>query len=707
MEISILSFALWLGDKIAGKGFDSIMSQLDEKEIIDRYFTRCVEDVSKKLEDQYPDVLGNSVSYFFKQKEVFDELCKLLFVNQTVDLNIIKSSFDVETLPSNFILDFVSELKAALLKEPVFQRFLSNKEIFVAISSAGETIEKISATSDLSLTELQAIKQLLRERLDITKRFDLTKFLILYKQNVINNLSAISFMGLGVDPSIKKGRRKDLNSVFVKPSFDSVDSDNKRRHKSYIERRYYSPKIIEYKDLFQGADRYVILGNPGAGKSVLLKHIICNICNGNTDEFLNKDLVSHIPFRVELKNYHSFKHNGSGGILNYLIHTLVSDYQTPSISEDEITQILTTQKVILFFDGLDEIFKLSDKIETKNDIENFHHHFPNIKSITTSRFIGYEEARLSSDTFCELRILPFGENQMIEYISKWYALEEDDAQNRKSETDDCISKISVIDSDLTSNPLLLSLIVILYRNNLQIPESKLEIYKSCTNTLVDKWEANKDLKIEIPDNIKLKKEALFSDLAFWQYNIESSRQTDVSYEKAKGTIAHSMTTKGIADEFNAENLAELFLDYAQKRSIYFENNFTHKTFLEYYAAFWIYSNIEKKHKINERKKLIDQHIGNPFWFVVLELFFNMIDKDQPDNDILDAIFGEQLARLNTLDFLLYVLPSLKNLSTDITKKTYTVAINYLFGSYKPNKEIFSKFQKTYHLQPKGQLSVRH
>ncbi|MEZ5145815.1 MAG: hypothetical protein R2759_01710 [Bacteroidales bacterium] len=407
----------------------------------------------------------------------------------------------------------------------------------------------------------------------------------------------------------------------------------------------------------------------------------------------NKRTSSYIPFRIELKNYLAFKKKEEEIFFKYLCYSLEEEYSVPSILEENLTHVFNNEKSIVFFDGLDEIFNASDKINVKNDIENFHNLFPKIRSIITSRFIGYNEVKLDEHKFCELNIKSFNNNQIEEYVKKWYSLEEEDTETRNLETNDFISKMSNIDNELISNPLLLSLIVILYRNNLKIPESKLEIYQSCTNTLVDKWDASKNLDIKISLSVLQKKEPIFSDLAFWQYELLSSRNTNITYHQAKKTVSESLVNKKVADEFNSEQLAESFLDYAQKRSIYFDNNFTHKTFLEYYSAYWIYSNIEKKHKVDERNKLIKKYISNPFWFIVLELLLNMIDKDQPDTEIVDAIFEEQSKNTKALPFLIYIVPNITNISNRVSTELYKSGIRFLINSNiidQKRKDLFGK-----------------
>ena len=692
-----LSFATWLGGKIADKGFDTICEKLKSKDNIDIKFKQYVEGVASNLEKKYPDILGNSINYFFTEEEVFGELIKLLFVNQIVNTEVISQSFDTSTLPKDFILEFVNELKNKLEQDIVFQELLANKELYIVLTGFSKNIEDLSKNSTLTTTEITEIRKLLQKQ--FKKDFNLNNYVSNYKEKLINNIKTVNFLGLGIDPSIKKGKRKELNSIFVYPMFKKNSKYYLKIEKKDNFLNLFDEDEVSFNKLFDRDYNYVILGNAGSGKSLLIKAIMFYISKNSQGIFKKEDILTYIPFNIELKKYIAFKKQGDKGccILKYLLHSLDNDYSS-SIVEDNLIDILKKEKVILFFDGLDEIFNENDKISVKNDIENFHNDFKNIKSITTSRFSGYNDVKFDEEKFCEMSVLPFKDTQIREYVQKWYELEEEDEDLRDTEIKGFISKMDNIDNELISNPLLLSLIVILYRNNLKLPESKLEIYQSCTNLLVDKWDKHREIKIDVENVILEKKESILSDLAFWQYETLSSSNPTITYSKAKNTIADSLIKKKLADDDNKNSKAESFLEYAQKRSIYFDNNFTHKTFLEYYAAYWIYSNIEKKNKTYERNKIIKKYIENPFWYTVLELLLSLIDKDQPDTEILDNIIEENSNDTTSLSFLLYVLPSLKNISADTQILIYTKTIEHILflkssGITDNEKQCYNLFDK--------------
>jgi hypothetical protein len=201
---------------------------------------------------------------------------------------------------------------------------------------------------------------------------------------------------------------------------------------------------------------------------------------------------------------------------------------------------------------------------------------------------------------------------------------------------------------------------------------------------------------------------LLADLAYWQYEKLSGEFPQITYEQAKNTVSLSLIRLEIADNFNSESIAEDFMNYAAKRSIYFEDNFTHKTFLEYYTAYWIYSNIEKAHDIKKRNEIITKYIGNPFWNIVLELLFNLIDKDLGTNSVIDAIAINQIKKSSkSIPFLLSVCLNIKNISKSSISYIVSSAINTALNNYSKNRDthIFPALELFYFKNTKSKALV--
>jgi hypothetical protein len=696
LESTIIPFSAWLIEKAGSNGFDYLFNTKIVTEDIDKRFDKCFLSTCKQLQNKYPEACGGSIESLFRSSEVYEELLKLLFIDAKIDKNIISETIDLDTLPTGFYEEFIQTLKSKCSEDKELNKIFANKELYLTILGVGKNTNEIARFANLTHEEIKNIREILELRFN--KQFSIEIFKQNYTRAALQTLSELNFIGLGVKSYIKKNRKK-LKDVYVKPKFKLLEEQIEAQVFDEDENsKLGSKKNFPLINLFDFNSNLVILGNPGSGKSILVKFLICSILENRDSVLANKELIERIPFRIELRKYVQFKKETKGGLLKYLAQTFETEYGLYSLTDENVQRILAESKTLMFFDGLDEIFNINDKLDVKNDIENLSDSFPNLISIVTSRIIGYEEARLDKEAFIEVVILDFDRSQIEEYTKKWYAQEEKDDQIREKEVSDFLELSGKIDNELLRNPLLLSLIIILYRNNLKLPESKLEIYQSCTKTLVDKWDSTKELKTELSDDLVKWKETLFADLAFWQYERLSSSNVTITNEQATNIVTESILKKlKLTDDWIvAKNYAEQFMNYALKRSLYFDNNFTHKTFLEYFTAYWIFSNIEKKHKIDLRNEIVSKYIDNPFWSIVLELLINMIDQDQADYEIIDSLFKEQLDRkIEGLPFLLSILSSIKYKSSEVIKILLESALNLLITSKKNTLEYASLEQKTY------------
>jgi len=525
-------------------------------------------------------------------------------------------------------------------------------------------------------------------------------FITNYKKSAIEKLSPVNFFGIALNKHRDRPRDIDLISLFVKPLF----SDNR------VKRGNHSLVNLSFRDKIENEiqglsiskiftevdDNLIILGDPGSGKSILVKYLILSIIQNEISESGLNKYKDYIPIRIELRKFIENKQKNHCTIIGYLSILLKKEYQL-DISENLLNKLVSSRKTLFFFDGLDEIFDLNSKIEVRDDIQIFSSLFSNCKTIITSRFIGYHDIKFNSKKFKEYAIKDFKNTQIQELISRFFTTQILNIPKREKAIKDCGNQITSIDNELKSNPLILTLIIILVKNNLDIPESKLEIYEACTNTLVEKRDIEeKELEVKLP--IK-NMNRVFASLAFWQNRTVSDKKA-ITYKNAQKQVAGYLVEKKEFTEFeDAEEAAEKFLEYAERRSIYFENNFTHKTFLEYYSAYFIYIKYETKGNFQGRDDIITKYIENAFWHVVFELLLSMIDRYQEDNEVIDNLISKQLNSNNNNSNLLYFLidniKRIKNVSIEIKESVIERTFKFCLSNkdlasmtYRKAKSIF-------------------
>lgn len=568
---------------------------------------------------------------------------------------------------------------------------------------------------------------------------EIDRFLKHYKTAVLNHLSRINFFGLALQHH-RKPREVKLEEIFVKPSLtkrrnrtnsyyyqsnrndpisqtnqgslfsnlrllsnEMVEVGNKRLMSVlpsiildtsfdfdwYIDSNKYilsnlSNKDILFENLFSSTDHLVILGKPGAGKSSLIKYAVIKVL-AKEQLFQEKSVYNRIPIRIELHDYNKKKQAYNKTLLDYIQYQLEQTYQLAYMSKDSTRQLLMEYDTLLFFDGMDEVLDVQERIGVRNDIENFMEAFKRARVVVTSRYESYDAVSFDKSLFEVYEVNDFDDAQIVDYVNRWYSIEQEGVGSTSNEVTLCLQELNNIEDELKRNPLLLTLILILYRNEMELPTSKLELYEGCTTTLIETRD-NKEKKLGIRLNIS-NKMATFSALAHWQYiKLTAESAKGITNKDAHLQIKKYLMEKGEFEyEDEAERATEEFLEFANNRSIYVENNFTHKTFLEYFTAFYLYTTCFSNGENERGHKIISAHIGDASWSVILELLLCKIDHAQGDFKVIDSIVERQLKHRkngdDALAFFLYMLKYLQNISpkmkTHLIEQGISFCINFI------------------------------
>jgi hypothetical protein len=490
-----------------------------------------------------------------------------------------------------------------------------------------------------------------------------------YYKSAANYLDSVKFIGHETSVS-NTPRNMTVTKLYVDPYISPI----KKNEDNPIIEQTVPSKRLKMEDILKKPKNYVVLGDPGAGKSLMVKNIILRIIRNKNNDALLKNM-DRVPFRIELRKYSELRLKENIGILHYLCRLLQSEYQITGYSNEVISHIIQTKPTIFFFDGLDEIFDTTQKNIVSEDISNFISINKQIKAVVTSRFIGYHDIEFPDSQFDEYSIEKFDEEQIDGFISNFYATQISNKMERDQEIESCKKQLIDVSDELKSNPLILSLMCMLAINNIIIPDSKLEVYRSITNTLVETRDKKEK---ELHFNLQVKSvRGTFGSLAFWHY-CQTTEQRRINNNFAKKSVSDYLISKGeFSDIIVAEEVAKNFLDYAESRSIYFDNTFTHKTFLEYYAADYIFTRLHNGFKIKERDEVISKYISNSAWHIVFELLLAMIDEQLVENDVIGELLSRQL---NSEDskisyFLISQLGKLKNIGKEVAKSILFEAIN--------------------------------
>jgi len=255
-----------------------------------------------------------------------------------------------------------------------------------------------------------------------------------------------------------------------------------------------------------------------------------------------------------------------------------------------------------------------------------------------------------------------------------------------------IAYVSANAGDLRSNPLLLSLMCILYRGAGSLPGDRAGIYARCAELMLRKWDEQRDLyrKLETDHLV----EPTLRYLAWWLFTREDSRTTATERELITKTTEF-LNGRGYETEEEARAAAREFVEFCRGRMWVFSDagttadgeelyGFTHRTFMEYFAAWHLAATSDTPEFL---ARALAPHIASEGWGVVAELAMKIKSdvSDRGADRIYVALLDGTPApadRGALLEFLAERLPSVWPAPTTVRALT-RAALDYAVGRGKP------------------------
>src|SRR4028118_1343925 len=160
----------------------------------------------------------------------------------------------------------------------------------------------------------------------------------------------------------------------------------------------------------------VILGDPGSGKSTLLKYLALQWAKLSAN-----DLSLHpIHLLIELRKYN--RSLDEKKCHNFLEFIECDSSRIDHLDKNILHERLNAGRAVVMFDGLDEVFDLEKRNRIVDQIHSFTQKYPTVKTIVTSRVIGYQQQRLKNAEFHHFLLQDFEPEQIQEFIQKWHDL---------------------------------------------------------------------------------------------------------------------------------------------------------------------------------------------------------------------------------------------------------------------------------------------
>lgn len=367
-------------------------------------------------------------------------------------------------------------------------------------------------------------------------------------------------------------------------------------------------ELKEVSEVLRENQRVVIRGQSGAGKSVLLKHLAISYANRQMKALHGKHLF---PILGVLKNTCS-----SADLFSHLAQICKPYFKQ---HEDFLRAKLMAGDCIVFLDGFDEV-PADMRDRTLIRIEDFASEFDQSQIVVTLRREGYEDVEFAS-LFLETKIAALSLPQIKTLTTSVLRANRGELTDQEIDVKSRRLLDEVRSNEhlqvLAENPMLLSIIAVVYQETGSLPDKALALYDRFIRLILDVQELTEGgichrLKYHPDQKVKaLQKIAL--------YFVEEGMS------QFTGEILRKELTM-IKDDINLPiEESEVFIDELCKIGVLHRvpsltdtYDFVHHSFLEYFAAREIRENRQ------EKESLIFDYAGDPNWRDVILLFVDLL-----------------------------------------------------------------------------------
>lgn len=425
------------------------------------------------------------------------------------------------------------------------------------------------------------------------------------------------------------------------------------------------------------ADKYlpylVILGDPGSGKSSLLRYLALQWANLPT---ANERLQQPLPLLIELREYNRWECASGKSFLRYL-HEARHWHRLNQQTLNSLMQ--QAERVVLLLDGLDEIFDPVQREQVINDIHRFSNDYKQVRIIVSSRVVGYQPKALRDAGFRDFMLQDLAKDQIQSFLQKWHdttfeASKAQEAAAKRERLTKAIENSRPI-ALLAGNPLLLTMMAILNRHQ-ELPRNRSALYQKAAEVLLHQWDTERalasypelrnefDLQAKtallrrIAEHMQTAPEGLAGNIIdgeVLKHIIENFLRDELHFEQARGAA------NAVVKQLRERNFILCFVganSYA----------FVHRTFLEYFCAADIAYKFNHQRALNieDLIALFDSHYMDDAWREVLRLICGQIDESQIEIVLNKLIEKTDLDTWNfeqkpiELAFCLYCISEVRN-----------------------------------------------
>lgn len=385
--------------------------------------------------------------------------------------------------------------------------------------------------------------------------------------------------------------------------------------------------------LAASSSRHVVLGQPGSGKSTLVRRVALGLIDREAET--TDALGDIVPFIVELRHYAPAYRDGSVRSLFGFLSRL-AEAEGWGLTEDDFDAALADGALALF-DGLDEVFDSALRADVARQIVAFADRHPAARVVVTSRVVGYASKAFAAADFKHSSIDDLDRGQVDAFLTRWYA----GSASPPERADELKRRLLAAYHDVPSirqlagSPLLLTLLALINRHR-ELPRERARLYEHAAEVLIHHWDVSKDLGKSEPDVYldEEDKKSILRRLAFeMQCGVEGMAGNYVHRDELEATFVGYLRERLGLDQLAALRLAKQLVEQFRFRNyvlvLYGAElyGFVHRALLEYFAALAVKTRFERTREIDfeHLEEMVIDRALDPTWREVLLLLLSMLD----------------------------------------------------------------------------------
>ncbi|MBN1937513.1 MAG: SUMF1/EgtB/PvdO family nonheme iron enzyme, partial [Anaerolineae bacterium] len=370
---------------------------------------------------------------------------------------------------------------------------------------------------------------------------------------------------------------------------------------------------VSVNEALEAHPRLVVLGDPGSGKTTLLRYLALlyarDLAEGTAlvKERLGLPERGWLPMLIPLRRLGAFLKSRRPADDGTEGHTLLLEHYREMLKGERIVlppdffdSYLHSGQAVILLDGLDEVADPDLRRRVARLVEAFTRAYPQCRYVVSSRIVGYAGAARLSEEYVTTTVRDFSDEDIGQFLRNWHLAVavgqvgpgEGAVVYAERQTQHLLASIAANERvrELAINPLLLTVIALVHRDRVKLPDRRAELYAEAVDVLLGKWdEARGVQEVAILDDRPFDagdKRLLLQKIAL---TMHEGQQKDISLDVLRRLVGERLYEQ-LKDWRAVGRAVDRFLQVVEERTGLLVGRgegvyaFSHLTFQEYLAA---------------------------------------------------------------------------------------------------------------------------